>query len=93
MLLIVLCTILYQSIHPFIHPSTYIKWELYVWVHSSRQLYANDQNDKGNPYPIWATDLSYEAILYLSSGRKDNMTVLTNVGGQVGVPQPTYHQK
>jgi len=41
--------------------------------------YAIEQNDKGNPYPIWATCLSYEAIMYLYSGRKDNMTVLTGV--------------
>ena len=40
----------------------------------------------GNPYPIWATCLSYEAALYLYSGRKDNMTVLTQVYGQRGLP-------
>jgi gamma-glutamyl hydrolase len=50
--------------------------------------YATKQNDKGNPFPIWATCLSYEAIMYLSSGRKDNMTVLTHVEGQRGLPNP-----
>ena len=48
--------------------------------------YANKQNDKGNPYPIWATCLGYEAIMYLFSGEKDNMTVLTRVEGQHGLP-------
>eukprot|EP00178_Gracilaria_changii_P021321 TRINITY_DN63395_c0_g1_i1.p1 TRINITY_DN63395_c0_g1~~TRINITY_DN63395_c0_g1_i1.p1 ORF type:complete len:114 (+),score=3.84 TRINITY_DN63395_c0_g1_i1:47-388(+) len=50
--------------------------------------YATEQNDKGNPYPIWATCLCYEAIMYLYSGRKDNMTVLTHVQGQRGLPNP-----
>ena len=48
--------------------------------------YANKQNKQGNPYPLWATCLSYEAIMYLYSGRKDNMTVLTHVEGQRGMP-------
>jgi len=39
--------------------------------------FANKQNKAGNPYPIWATCLGYEAVMYLFSGRKDNMTVLT----------------
>ena len=48
--------------------------------------YATKQNDLGNPYPIWATCLSYEAAMYIYSGRKDNMTVLTRVQGQRGLP-------
>jgi|688.fasta_scaffold1294847_1 hypothetical protein len=47
--------------------------------------YAKKQNDNGNPFPIWATCLSFEAVLYLDSGRKDNMTVLTEVFGQKGL--------
>ena len=39
--------------------------------------YANKQNDAGNPFPIWATCLGYEAALYLFANQKDNMTVLT----------------
>ena len=50
--------------------------------------YATKQNDKGNPFPIWATCLGYEAALYLWSGRKDNMTVLTEVYGQKGLTDP-----
>lgn len=50
--------------------------------------YANKQNDNGNPFPIWATCLGYEAVLYLFSGRKDNMTVLTEVFGQKGLTDP-----
>lgn len=50
--------------------------------------YANKQNDNGNPFPIWATCLGYEAVLYLYSGRKDNMTVLTEVFGQKGLTDP-----
>jgi gamma-glutamyl hydrolase len=59
-----------------------------IWTSNIQVIldYATEQNDKGNPYPIWATCLSYEAIMYLYSGRKDNMTVLTHVEGQVGVP-------
>jgi gamma-glutamyl hydrolase len=48
--------------------------------------YANKQNDKGNPFPIWATCLGYEAVMYLFSGREDNMTTLTRVNGQRGLP-------
>lgn len=48
--------------------------------------YANKQNDKGNPFPIWATCLGYEAVMYLFSGRADNMTTLTRVNGQRGLP-------
>lgn len=48
--------------------------------------YANKQNDKGNPFPIWATCLGYEAVLYLFSGRSDNMTVLDHVNDQRGLP-------
>lgn len=50
--------------------------------------YANKQNDKGNTFPIWATCLGYEAVFYLFSGRKDNMTVLTEVFGQKGLTDP-----
>ena len=50
--------------------------------------YAIEQNDKGNPFPIWATCLGYEAILYLFANRKDNMTVLTEVEGQHGLTCP-----
>lgn len=50
--------------------------------------YADKQNDKGNPFPIWATCLGEEAVLYLYSGRKDNMTVLTKVIGQRGLTDP-----
>jgi len=50
--------------------------------------YANRQNKAGNPYPIWATCLGFEAVLYLHSGRKDNSTVLTEVFGQKGLPCP-----
>ena len=48
--------------------------------------FAIKQNDQGNPYPIWGTCLSYEAVMYLYSGRKDNMTTLTHVNGQRGLP-------
>ena len=48
--------------------------------------YAHKQNDKGNPFPIWATCLGYEAVMYLFSGRSDNMTVLDRVNGQRGLP-------
>ena len=48
--------------------------------------YANKQNDKGNPFPIWSTCLGYEAIMYLFSNRRDNMTTLTKVNGQRGLP-------
>jgi gamma-glutamyl hydrolase len=47
--------------------------------------HANKQNKAGNPFPIWATCLGYEAVLYIHSGRKDNMTVLTEVFGQKGL--------
>jgi gamma-glutamyl hydrolase len=59
-----------------------------LWTSNIQAIldHANKQNDLGNPYPIWATCLSYEAIMYLSSGRKDNMTVLTRVEGQLGLP-------
>lgn len=50
--------------------------------------YAKKQNDKNNPFPIWATCLGYEAVMYLWSGRKDNMTVLTEVFGQKGLTDP-----
>jgi gamma-glutamyl hydrolase len=50
--------------------------------------YANKQNDQGNPFPIWATCLGEEAVLYLFSNRDDNMTVLTEVNGQKGLTCP-----
>ena len=50
--------------------------------------YATMQNSIGNPFPIWATCLSYEAALYIYSGKKDNMTVLTKVIGQRGLTDP-----
>jgi gamma-glutamyl hydrolase len=50
--------------------------------------YANRQNDRNNPFPIWATCLGYEAVMYLFSGRQDNMTVLTEVFGQKGLTDP-----
>lgn len=35
-------------------------------------------------YPLWATCLGYEAIMYVSSGLKDNTTLFTPVKGQDG---------
>lgn len=52
--------------------------------------YAMEQNDKGNPFPIWATCLGYQAVLYLTADRKDNMTVMTEVFGQHGLTGPLY---
>lgn len=50
--------------------------------------YALDRNTEGIPYPVWATCLGYEALMYLSSGDDDNTTVLTEVFGQDGKTCP-----
>lgn len=47
--------------------------------------FAKKENDQGRPYPVWATCLGYEAVMYVTSGQQDNMTVLTNVKGQRGL--------
>ena len=39
--------------------------------------YAKRQNKAGNVYPIWATCLGYEAMMYITSGQTDNTTVFT----------------
>lgn len=39
--------------------------------------YAKKQNKAGNVYPIWATCLGYEAMMYITSGQTDNTTVFT----------------
>lgn len=61
-----------------------------LWTSNMQYIfdYANKQNQQNNPFPIWATCLGYEAALYLFSGRKDNMTVLTEVYGQKGLTDP-----
>lgn len=46
--------------------------------------YATKKNNEGHIYPIWATCLGYEAVMYVTSGKVDNMTVLSNVDGQDG---------
>jgi gamma-glutamyl hydrolase len=50
--------------------------------------YAKKQNQAGNVYPIWATCLGYETIMYITSGRTDNTTVFTEVFGQDGLSCP-----
>jgi hypothetical protein len=50
--------------------------------------YANKQNLQGNPYPIWATCLGYETVMYIHAGIKNNMSVLTEVFGQSGKTCP-----
>ena len=30
--------------------------------------YANKKNREGTPYPIWATCLGYQAMMYITSG-------------------------
>jgi hypothetical protein len=47
--------------------------------------FAIKQNQRGNPFPVWATCLGYEAVMYLFSGEKDNMTTLSRVYGQRGL--------
>lgn len=56
------------------------------WTQNTQFIleYANRQNKANNPFPIWATCLGYEAVMYITSGRNDNMTVLTEVFGQTG---------
>lgn len=50
-----------------------------LWTQNVQNIldYANEQNDKGNVFPIWATCLGYQTIMYLTANRNDNMTVLT----------------
>lgn len=50
--------------------------------------YAKKQNKAGNVYPIWATCLGYEAVMYITSGQTDNSTVFTEVTGQDGLTCP-----
>lgn len=50
--------------------------------------YAKKQNKAGNVYPIWATCLGYEAMMYITSGQTDNTTVFTQVFGQEGFSCP-----
>jgi gamma-glutamyl hydrolase len=50
--------------------------------------YATYQNDQGNVYPVWATCLGYETVMYLYGNQKDNMTILTQVYGQDGLTCP-----
>ena len=61
-----------------------------IWTSNVQVMldYAMEQNDKGNVFPLWATCLGYEAIMYLTADRKDNMTVLTEVEGQHGLTCP-----
>ena len=47
--------------------------------------WANRENDAGRPFPLWGTCLGYEAIMYLHSGERDNMTVLTGVKDRLGL--------
>lgn len=57
------------------------------WTSNIKHIldYATKQNDLGNPYPVWATCLGEQAVLYVYSGRKDNMTTMTHVNGQRGL--------
>jgi hypothetical protein len=50
--------------------------------------YAKKQNKLGNNYPVWATCLGYEAVMYITSGQIDNSTVFTEVTGQDGLTCP-----
>jgi hypothetical protein len=50
--------------------------------------YAKKQNKLGNNYPVWATCLGYEAVMYVTSGQSDNRTVFTEVTGQDGFSCP-----
>jgi gamma-glutamyl hydrolase len=47
--------------------------------------FAKKENDMGRSFPLWATCLGYEAVMYITSGLNDNMTVLTRVNGQRGL--------
>lgn len=60
------------------------------WTNKTAYIfeYAKKQNKLGNVYPIWATCLGYEAIMYVSSGQTDNTTVFTEVFGQDGLTCP-----
>lgn len=57
------------------------------WTSNMKHIldYAIQQNDNGNPFPIWGTCLSEQAMLYITSGIKDNMTTISHVNGQRGL--------
>lgn len=60
------------------------------WTNKTAYIfeYAKKQNRQGNVYPIWATCLGYETIMYITSGQTDNTTVFTEVFGQDGLTCP-----
>lgn len=48
--------------------------------------YAKDQNDKGNPFPIFATCLGHQLVSYLTSNYDDS--ILTRVHGDDAIVLP-----
>lgn len=53
------------------------------WTSNTKFIleYAMNENNKGNPYPIWATCLGYEALAVITSLNNNNMSTLTRVYG------------
>lgn len=56
------------------------------WTANTKYIleYAMNQTNAGNPYPIWATCLGYEALAVITSQNKNNMSTLTHVHGEEG---------
>ena len=50
--------------------------------------YAKEQNRQGNPYPIWATCLGFQAVMYVTSGLESNATVFSDIEDQDEVVRP-----
>ena len=54
--------------------------------------YVNARNREGQVYPIWATCLGFETLMYITSGFADNVSVFTEVFGQDGKTCPMIVQ-
>jgi gamma-glutamyl hydrolase len=56
------------------------------WTSNTKYIleFAMNQTNNGNPYPIWATCLGYEALAVITSQIKNNMSTLTRVHGEEG---------
>lgn len=65
-----------------------------IWTDNTAYIlqYANKKNKEGVIYPVWATCLGYETLMYLTSGSDDNTTVFTEVFGQGGLTCPQIIQ-